>query len=70
MKIKKYRILVADDEENIRMLLSETLKDEGYEIIEVTNGDEAVKEVKKSDFDCVLLDVRMPVLDGMEAFLK
>jgi DNA-binding response OmpR family regulator len=70
MKIKKYRILVADDEENIRMLLSETLKDEGYEIIEVTNGDEAVKEVKKSDFDCVLMDVRMPVLDGMEAFLK
>jgi Response regulator containing CheY-like receiver, AAA-type ATPase, and DNA-binding domains len=42
----------------------------GYEIIEVTNGDEAVKEVKKSDFDCVLLDVRMPVLDGMEAFLN
>jgi len=70
MKVKKYRILVADDEENIRMLLSETLKDEGYEIIEVTNGDEAVKEVKKSDFDCVLMDVRMPVLDGMEAFLK
>jgi len=70
MKIKKYRILVADDEENIRMLLSETLKDEGYEIIEVTNGEEAVKEVKKSDFDCVLMDVRMPVLDGMEAFLK
>ena len=70
MKIKKYRILVADDEENIRMLLSETLKDEGYEIIEVTNGDEAVKEVKKSDFDCALMDVRMPVLDGMEAFLK
>jgi two-component system response regulator AtoC len=70
MKIRKYRILVADDEENIRMLLSETLKDEGYEIIEVTNGDEAVKEVKKSDFDCVLMDVRMPVLDGMEAFLK
>lgn len=70
MKIKKYRILVADDEENIRMLLSETLKDEGYEIVEVTNGDEAVKEVKKSDFDCVLMDVRMPVLDGMEAFLK
>ncbi|MCI4462795.1 MAG: sigma-54-dependent Fis family transcriptional regulator [Caldisericum sp.] len=70
MKVKKYRILVADDEENIRMLLSETLKDEGYEIIEVTNGDEAVKEVKKSDFDCALMDVRMPVLDGMEAFLK
>ncbi|MFU2157637.1 MULTISPECIES: sigma-54-dependent transcriptional regulator [unclassified Caldisericum] len=70
MKIKKYKILVADDEENIRMLLSETLKDESYEVVEVNNGKDAIEQVKKNDFDCVLLDVRMPILDGMEAFLK
>lgn len=70
MKIKKYKILVADDEENIRILLAEALKDENYEVIEVDNGQSAVDQVKKTDFDCVLLDVRMPVLDGMEAFYK
>ncbi|BAL80928.1 sigma-54-dependent transcriptional regulator [Caldisericum exile] len=70
MKIKKYKILVADDEENIRMLLGETLKDESYEVVEVDNGKDAVEQVKTNDFDCVLMDVRMPVLDGMEAFLK
>uniref|UniRef100_A0A7C4Y780 Sigma-54-dependent Fis family transcriptional regulator n=1 Tax=Caldisericum exile TaxID=693075 RepID=A0A7C4Y780_9BACT len=70
MRIKKHRILVADDEENIRMLLNETLKDENYEVVLVNNGKDAVEEVKKSDFDCVLMDIRMPVLDGMEAFLK
>lgn len=68
--MKKYKILVADDERNIRDLLLVTLIDEGYDVIEVDDGQKAVTEVKNGDYDCVLLDIRMPVLDGMEAFAK
>ncbi|MEF3245543.1 MAG: sigma-54 dependent transcriptional regulator [Caldisericaceae bacterium] len=70
MNMKKYKILVADDERNIRDLLLVTLIDEGYDVIEVDDGQKAVTEVKNGDYDCVLLDIRMPVLDGMEAFAK
>ncbi|MGB9694385.1 MAG: sigma-54-dependent transcriptional regulator [Caldisericaceae bacterium] len=72
MKTYKYRILVADDEENVRVLLKEVLESEGYLPFIYDNGAEAVKafESKDHDFDCALLDVRMPKLDGMEAFLK
>ena len=70
MKLKKYTILVADDEENVRNLLYEILEEEDYNVIEAKNGLEAVKAVNEKYPDCVLLDVRMPVMDGMEAFLK
>jgi two-component system response regulator AtoC len=72
LKSGKYRVLVADDEENLRALLKEVLESEGYLHVIVDNGEEAVKAVKEKghDLDCALLDVRMPKLDGMEAFLK
>jgi len=70
MKLKRYRILVADDEENIRELLSIALKEDNYDVEDVDNGEDAVKKVEAKDFDCVLLDVRMPKMDGMEAFQK
>ncbi len=70
MKLKKYTILIADDEENVRSLLKEILSEEDYSVIEVDNGKKAVDATLKSYPDCILLDVRMPVMDGMEAFLK
>ncbi|MBP8612499.1 MAG: sigma-54-dependent Fis family transcriptional regulator [Candidatus Atribacteria bacterium] len=70
MKVVKSKILVADDEESIRMLLVEALSDENYEVIAVDDGIKAVDKAQKGDFDCVLLDVRMPGLDGMQVFLK
>jgi two-component system response regulator AtoC len=70
LKLGKYKILVADDEENVRVLLKEVLESEDYLAAIVDNGEAAVKSVKSQEFDCALLDVRMPVLDGMEAFLK
>ncbi len=70
MKLKKYTILVADDEENVRSLLHEILEEEDYNVVEAQNGLEAVKAVNEKYPDCVLLDVRMPIMDGMEAFLK
>lgn len=70
MKLKKYTILVADDEENVRELLREILEEDEYSVIVVDDGAKAVDSVVKYGPDCAILDVRMPVLDGMEAFLK
>ncbi len=70
MKLKKYIVLVVDDEKNVRDLLREVLLEEDYTVIEADNGQKAVDEVREKSPDCVLLDVRMPVMDGMEAFIK
>lgn len=65
---KKYTVVVADDEENVRVLLKEILS-EDYSVILAKNGKEAVEKIKENEIDCVLLDVRMPILSGMDAFL-
>ena len=58
------KILVVDDEENIRNLLCETLRLVGFKPTPARNGNEAISLVRKDSFDLVLLDVNMPFLDG------
>ncbi|MBW2305696.1 MAG: sigma-54-dependent Fis family transcriptional regulator [Deltaproteobacteria bacterium] len=60
-------ILVADDEESIRLMLRANLESEGYQVEEAVNGKEAVEAVKASWFNAVLLDIRMPDMGGIEA---
>jgi CheY-like chemotaxis protein len=62
----KGRILVVDDESDIRDTIVEVLKDEGYEAVGAANGREALDELARSSVlpEAVLLDLRMPVLDG------
>jgi len=62
----KKRILVCDDEEPIRLLLNEALKDT-YEIEEATDGREAVKIVTREPFDLIIIDIKMPGTHGLEA---
>lgn len=59
------RILVVDDEPNYRRLLEVNLAPEGYEIITASNGEEALELVSSKRPDLVILDVMMPVLDGI-----
>lgn len=60
------RILVVDDEENIRMLYQEELQEEGYEVVLASNGIEAMETLaNKGPFDLVTLDIRMPGMDGI-----
>jgi two-component system response regulator PilR (NtrC family) len=66
----KNKILVADDEQSMREFLEIMLKKEGYKIVLASNGDEAVKLVEKDLFDLVLMDVRMPKLDGIAALKR
>jgi two-component system, response regulator, stage 0 sporulation protein F len=61
------KILVADDEMSIRLLYSEELKEEGYEVYLAANGREALEIVKKVPLDLVILDIKMPEMDGIEA---
>lgn len=68
MNKSTYTILVADDEPNVRSLLSNVLTGEGYNVITTENGHEAIEVFRKVSPDLTLLDVKMPVLDGIEAF--
>ena len=61
------RLLIVDDEKNIREVVREYASLNGYESDEAENGLEAVELVKKNRYDCVILDIMMPVLDGFSA---
>ena len=66
-------ILVVDDEEALRTVLSSELSGEGYHVETASDGDEAIAAIQKnSAFDLVLLDIKMPRVDGFEVlkFIK
>jgi DNA-binding response OmpR family regulator len=60
-------ILVAEDERDIRELIVFTLQMAGFNVVEVPNGEEAVKKVPEVKPDLILMDVRMPKMTGFEA---
>ena len=60
------KILIAEDERDIRELISFTLEHEGYDVIATVNGEDALETVYQARPDLVLLDVRMPRMDGYE----
>ncbi len=62
------KILIVDDEINIRMTLKDILEDEGYETMMVGTGEKAVSIIGKENFDMVILDVKLPGIDGIETF--
>lgn len=61
------RILVVDDEEKIRVIIRKYAEFEGYELIEASNGMEALELCQNQDFDLIIMDVMMPELDGFSA---
>ncbi|HYF25359.1 MAG TPA: response regulator transcription factor [Baekduia sp.] len=60
------RILLADDEQSIQTLLSYPLRKDGYEVVQATDGREALARFQEGTFDLVVLDVMMPRMDGLE----
>ncbi len=64
---KATKILVVDDEQDILELIRHTLNKEGYEVHVAANGQQAVEKALKIKPDLILMDVMMPVMDGMEA---
>jgi DNA-binding response OmpR family regulator len=61
------KILVAEDDPDIRDLLTFTLQFAGYEVKSVNNGEDAIRLARRDDPDLILLDVRMPRMTGYEA---
>ena len=64
MNISNPRILLAEDDENLGMLLREYLKVKSYDTDWFTDGDKAFKSFKRSPYDICILDIMMPVKDG------
>ncbi|MBI2854829.1 MAG: response regulator [Chloroflexi bacterium] len=64
---KRFRVLIADDEARIVNFVRIKLKAHGYDVVTARNGDEALEQVHTSKPDLVLLNLSMPVKDGMEA---
>ena len=63
---KQQTVLIADDEPQIREILSIYFKKEGFKVIEAADGAEALVQVQAGKPDIILLDIMMPVLDGLE----
>jgi DNA-binding NtrC family response regulator len=64
------RILIVDDETNVRLNFRRTLETEGYEIFEASSGEAAVKSLTEHVFALAILDIRMPGMDGLELLAK
>ncbi|EAS20365.1 response regulator transcription factor [Nonlabens mediterrranea] len=67
MKDAIAKILLVDDEPDILEIVSYNLKNEGYQVFTAENGKEGVQKAKKKKPDLIILDVMMPVMDGIEA---
>lgn len=62
----KKRLLVCDDEEPIRLLLTESLNDI-YDVVEASDGSDALRLGLKEHFDLIIMDIKMPKVHGLEA---
>jgi two-component system, response regulator, stage 0 sporulation protein F len=60
------KILFADDEESIRMLYKEEFEDRGHEVVLAGSGEEALKKYAETSPDILVIDIKMPGMDGIE----
>ncbi|MEK4078912.1 response regulator [Solibacillus sp. FSL W7-1472] len=63
-------ILIVDDQQGIRMLLNEVFKKEGFTTYLAANGFDAIKIAQENELDCVLLDMKIPGMDGLEILAR
>ncbi|MEW6203257.1 MAG: response regulator [bacterium] len=64
------KILVVDDEAHIRQLYKDELEDEGYDVLLAASGGEALKTIEREHIDLVMLDIKMPDVNGLEILGK
>ena len=68
--VKPARILVVDDDENIRNTMSTILADEGYAVDLADTGSEAIRKTEAEAYNLVLIDIRLPDMEGVELLTK
>lgn len=66
-ELSPQRVLLAEDVEVNRILVTQMLRKQGYPVVAVETGEQALAAATTEDFDLILMDVNMPVMDGMEA---
>ncbi|MBI5059093.1 response regulator [candidate division KSB1 bacterium] len=66
----KAKLLVADDEKNLRELYRMELEEEGYEVETAANGMEVLSRIEEREFDIIILDIQMPGLSGIDLLQK
>lgn len=66
----KGRVLVADDEKNMRWVLRQALEGDGYEVVEAADGQQAIEAIAEQEPDVLILDHKMPSPDGMEVLKR
>ncbi len=66
MKTSNYKILIVDDEKDVREILKYNISNEGYKVFTAGNGEEALKVIKAKKPHLIILDVMMPVMDGYQ----
>ena len=64
------KILIVDDEESIRLLYKEELEEDGFAVELAKNGQEALEKLSLFEPDLITLDIKMPVMDGIEALKR
>ena len=70
MTTKQSAVLVVEDEPSVADLLSEDLVEEGYNCVIAATGEDALRRLSKSNFDTILLDLKLPGISGMEVLRK
>jgi len=64
----KYSILVVDDDTDMTETLSDILQENNFQVLIANNGFEAIEKIKTSEIDLILMDLRMPGINGLETF--
>jgi two-component system, response regulator, stage 0 sporulation protein F len=68
--MKPATVLIVDDEEHIRLLFKEELEDEGYTVDLASNGLDALDKLKRSAYSVIVLDIKMPGMDGIQTLAE
>lgn len=66
MEQEKVSVLIADDEDPLRMTVAAWLKDEGFDVDQAADGEEAIRRISSKDYDVCILDIKMPGANGLE----
>jgi CheY-like chemotaxis protein len=63
-------ILIADDEPDLRALLADLMEEAGHQVVEAENGQAAIQQLERGALDLMLLDVAMPIMDGLQVLQR
>ena len=68
MTVQQPKIMVVDDDPGIRLTLEGIIEEEGYDVVGAENGDQAVELARQSPFDLIFMDIKMPGMNGVDAY--